>query len=94
MSPQQAVIGVVSLLPAFINSIEAVFGKQPGTDKKAAVLGLVQNSLEAFGYIAPKVAASAAPMMPGIGTAIDGIVTAFNAAGHFTKVTATAQPGQ
>jgi len=80
---------VLGVLPNLISAVESVYGavKGSGTLKKAAVTAAVGSVVDTIGGL-PGNAATVAQkpaIMALASTAIDGLVTAYNAVGTFTN---------
>lgn len=81
-------------LPGFIQAAEALFSHKPksGTDKKAAVVSMVQTGLQLAGHL--PIASSAANVVSAIGSLVDLNVAAMQQAGVLPTSTTPTPPAQ
>jgi hypothetical protein len=69
----------IAFVPAVVNGIEGLFGKQAGGDKKDAALSFVQAALSMADAVSNKQIVDAPKFQEGLSKVIDGTVQCLNA---------------
>ena len=69
----------IAFAPSIVHGVEGLFGKQKGTDKKAAALEIVQSAIGVTDAVASKNIVDSGKFNDSLSKVIDGVVGCLNA---------------
>jgi len=69
----------IGFVPTIVNSIESLFGKRPGADKKDAAMSFLQAALSMSEAVTSRQIVDEVKFKEGLGRVIDGTVECLNA---------------